>query len=165
MNKTARRYPFKRVCVVVTGLMIIICGLSLLILYNVKVPNAQYNMKLFSTPKYLKSAVISLGFNIIFYYFSLNGLHRLAIARAGFKGYAVFLGKLVGGCFVYFILYDYCIRRPDAFNSWMGFRGYLFTYFVSLVLYVGISLSIVHINILRDEKRMRGVLEGQKTAA
>ncbi|HEY4150663.1 MAG TPA: histidine kinase, partial [Chitinophagaceae bacterium] len=162
MSKIARRYPFKRVCLVVTSLMIVLGGLSLLILYNVKVPNAQYDMKLFSIPKYLRSAVISLVFNIIFYYFSLNGLHRLVITRAGFKGYAVFVGKLIGICFVYFVLYDYYIRRTDAFNTWMSFSGYLFTYFISMVLYLGVSLAIVHINILRDEKRLRGVLEGQK---
>ena len=112
MNKKIR-YPFKKVCFWLLLLNVFFAVITLVILFNVRVPYQSLDMREFSVSRYLIRIGVSAVFQIVFYYFALNRYYRLLARKASWKEYLLPTLALMAGCFIYYFLYDVTTKKEE----------------------------------------------------
>jgi two-component system, LytTR family, sensor kinase len=160
-GKQNKRYPFKKVSAVVLLIMVAYTLIVLLLAYTVKLPPG-LNVSKINISLLLLSQAVSTVFNIFFYYITLNHYHGLMVKKRGMEAYALYTTKVVIVCVLYLVLSGYYTNNFTMPDNAVSIVFKMISHIFSLSFLIGISLGIVHINNLRDEKEKRKNLERQK---
>ncbi|MFL9481337.1 sensor histidine kinase [Chitinophagaceae bacterium LWZ2-11] len=154
-----KHYKLKKVAWVVVLINVTLLGVSLLIIYNVKVPGQNYSINDFFSLKSFIQQTLSCIYYVIFYYFSLNKLYTLMLLRKPTKDYVKLIGFLFIITFTYHIVSGYALSPFKEKQPW-GLM--LVSCIISVAIMLCISLLIAYMDVLRGEKNRRKILEKQK---
>ncbi|HVU56341.1 MAG TPA: histidine kinase [Puia sp.] len=153
------RYSFWKVCFWVTLINVVAFGLLLTMIYFVKIPQQPWNPQNFPLGRFLLRGGVSLVFQCLLDYYTLNRYYRLMAKRAGWPSYLLATLALIGISFVYYFINDITLTRQEKpIDTDISMR--LFSYFLSSVFQIGIPLVIAAITRQLDEKKWQG--ENQK---
>jgi sensor histidine kinase YesM len=149
---TKKRYSILKVSLWVTIINVVILGVGLMALYFVKIPNAAYDMKVFSIGRYSLRGALSIVWLSIFYYFALNIYYRLAVDKKGWTRWLGWTFVLLLASFVYSVIYDLTIKKEELKIA-LDISIKIFSYSMGCVFNLGTALLIVAITKQLDEKR------------
>jgi two-component system LytT family sensor kinase len=162
--KTIKRYSFWRTFWVVLAIYIFF-GLLGIIFASIAPTEASkgFDWHKIMTWRHVLSQCAGILFSVFFYYYSLNGFYRLIVTRQNsfqFIKYAV-LAVLTLGLYLFL---SYTFLTPAAEKQRKEFTTglILFSFSLSTLFQVGLSLVIAYLTNLRDERKQRKVLEEQK---
>ncbi|HWJ90312.1 MAG TPA: hypothetical protein VNR87_04330, partial [Flavisolibacter sp.] len=161
--KTKKRYAFWKVFWVVLAIYIFF-GLIGIVFASIAPADAGkgFDWHKILTWRHMLSQCAGILFSVFFYYFSLNGFYRLIVTRQNsiqFIKYAVFAVIALGT----YLFLSYTFLTPAAEKQRKEFTTglILFSFSLSTLFQVGLSLLIAYLTNLRDERKQREVLEEQ----
>src|SRR5580704_6628390 len=99
------RYSFWKVCLWLLLINIVFAVITLVVLFNVRMPYQTLNMQQFSVPRYLVRLAVSTAWQMVFYYFALNWYYRLLARKASWTKFLLPTLALIAACFIFFFLY------------------------------------------------------------
>ena len=159
-----KRYSLFTVFWVVTALNIFFFIVGLLIVKFLQSPDVKKATDHMLTSKYLVKQLISVTFQTLFYYFSLNYYNELMINKKRTLHYVIFSLLLFIVAFGYLFGMHYAF--PEAASAEMGKNTgigiYIVSFCISAFFFTGIALLLAYLNNLRDERKQRKILEAQK---
>lgn len=158
MNKKYR-YSFKKVCLWVTIINVVLLGLMLTLIYYVKMPYQNWNPSEFNLSRYLFRGAVSLVFQCIFDYFALNAYYKVMAEKGGWTSYLLVTLALIGASFFYYFLNDLTIKKEE-FKVALDISLKIFSYGISAFFQIGLPLAIAAVTRQLDEKKWQG--ENQK---
>jgi two-component system, LytTR family, sensor kinase len=162
------RFPLKRVFFWVLLVNAILFGITLLVLFYVKVPNQ--NQRLFLKEFNIPGHAIRTGYAILFYtvyfYFSLNGYYKLIREKRKTEAYILWSLLCLLGSLLYYWLYDLAVKNEEYMQPF-DISVKIFSYSFVCLFQLGIAGIIVAITRQLDEKNQQiersRILEQQKT--
>lgn len=167
MNKT--RYSFWRVFWIVLAIYIFLGIMGFVVLSLASLPTKNFSWDKIKTQHYFLSQVMSFLFSSVFYYFTLNWFYHLIANKKPFVDYIKpFVITIIGFGFYYslsYYLFSYNkigMVVNDTEVEKLPLSLMIFSYVVSALFSLGVSLLIAYLTYLRDEKKQRKVLEEQK---
>jgi sensor histidine kinase YesM len=163
--KTKKRFSFKKITFWVSIINLVFYGLALLILFYVKIPNQNLNLREFSIPLFSLKTLISIIVQIIFYYFSLNIYYRIFSEKKGWKYYLPWTLLLLLCCVVFYAVYD-MLSKKEEFKIPLDISTRIFYYSLGCLFQLAIALIVVAIVNQWDQKKHHQqnqlILEQQK---
>src|SRR5215203_216197 len=170
MIKTKKRYAFWKVFWVVLALNIIFTLLGFIALSVSPMYSKDFDWKTIVSWHYLFSQILSVTFSSVFYYLTINGYYQLFNQRKSAGDYIKPTVIAVISLAAYFVLtYFLTITKKitvsvnnSKFEQEMTPGLMAFSYILSAVFFIGLSLLIAYLTHLRDERKQRKVLEAQK---
>ncbi|MGZ3844428.1 MAG: sensor histidine kinase [Flavisolibacter sp.] len=168
--KTKKRYSFWKVFWVVLGLNLLFTLLGFIAISVVPVYSKDFAWNKVLSWHYLFSQVIAVGFSSVFYYFTINSYYHLFNRRRSTSYFVRPTVIAILALMVYFgASYFFAISKKitlsvnnDKIEQEMTAGLMVFTYVLSTVFFIGISLLIAYLTHLRDERKQRKILEAQK---
>jgi two-component system, LytTR family, sensor kinase len=169
MNRKTQRYSFWRVLWVIIALYAFFSLLGIIVMSISPVNKNEFNWQKILTLHYLISQGVSIIFSTVFYYFTLNSFYRLMASRSATIHYVRTIALAILGLAAYYT-FNYYVFSPqkmgikvsdgksDEFNTALM----LFSYVMSSVFFLCVSLLVAYLTFLRDEKKQRKILEEQK---
>jgi len=151
MNKKYR-YSFKKVCLWVTVINVVVLGLMLTMIYYVKVPYQNWNPNEFNLSRYLFRGAVSLIFQCLFDFYALNEYYKVMAKKGAWPAYLLVTLALVGASFLYYFLNDLTIKKEE-FKVALHISMKIFSYSISAFFQIGIPLAIAAITRQLDEKK------------
>ena len=170
MIKVKRRYSFWKVFWVVLGLNLVFTLLGFIAMSVSPMYSKNFNWSTIVSWHYLLSQILSISFSSVFYYLSVNGYYQLFNQRKPASEYVKPTVIAVFSLAGYFALtYFLTITKKitisvnnSKFEDEMTPGLMAFSYVLSSVFFIGVSLLIAYLTLLRDERKQRKVLEAQK---
>jgi two-component system, LytTR family, sensor kinase len=170
MIKTKKRYAFWRVFWIVLGLNFIFTLLGFIAMSVSPMYSKDFDWKTIVSWHYLFSQVLSVVFSSVFYYLSINGYYQLFNQRKPAGDYIKPTVIAVFSLAAYFVMtYFLTITKKitvsvnnSKFEQEMTPGLMAFSYVLSTIFFIGVSLLIAYLTHLRDERKQRKVLEAQK---
>ena len=164
-----QRYSFWRVLWVIIALYAFFSLLGIIVMSITPVTKNEFNWQKILTRHYLISQAVSIIFSTVFYYFTLNSFYRLMANRSATIHYVRTIALTILGLAVYYT-FNYNVFSPQKMGIKVGDgKGeelntalMLFSYVMSSVFFLCVSLLIAYLTFLRDEKKQRKILEEQK---
>ena len=164
-----QRYSFWRVLWVIIALYAFFSLLGIIVMSITPVTKNEFNWQKILTRHYLISQAVSIIFSTVFYYFTLNSFYRLMANRSATIHYVRTIALAILGLAVYYT-FNYYVFSPQKMGIKVGDgKGeelntalMLFSYVMSSVFFLCVSLLIAYLTFLRDEKKQRKILEEQK---
>lgn len=162
------RFPLKRVFFWVLLVNVILFGITLLVLFYVKVPHQNQNiyLKEFNIPRHALRTGYAILFYTVFFYFALNGYYKLIREKRKTAAYLLWSLLLLLGSMIYYWIYDLAVKN-EAFSQTFDISIKIFSYSFVCLFQLGIAGIIVAIMRQLDEKNQQiersRVLEQQKT--
>jgi two-component system, LytTR family, sensor kinase len=158
-----KRYPLLRVLWVVLAVNVSLFILRVVVIKFLRSATEQTGTDILST-KYLLQQLVSIVFQIGFYYFSLNHYNKLMVEKRKTVHYFFFsllLTLLAFGCF-WGMHYLFPEEVNDQTGKKVSLGLFIFSFGLSALFFTGIALLLAYLNNLRDEKKQRKILEAQK---
>ena len=162
------RFPLKKVFFWVLLVNVILFGITLLVLFYVKVPNRSPNpyIKEFNIPRHALRTGYAIVFYTVYFYFALNGYYKLIRQQRKTEAYILWSLLVLLFSFVYYWLYDMAVKNEE-FNQAFDISVKIFSYSFVCLFQLGIAGIIVAITRQLDEKNQQiersRILEQQKT--
>lgn len=115
-----------------------------------------------SAATYLLDLVKECSFHTVFFYFTLNHYYHLIAGKKSFLHYLPISG--ITGIFytVYLIYRDYNFDSLTHVTPKITPGVIIYSYVISILFIIGVSLLIAYLVHLRDEKKQRTILEAEK---
>ena len=165
-----RRFAFKRVFWVTLGFTIFFQIVGLIFMYMSPAMNTAPNWQKIVSWKNGVNQLISLLFYALFYFVTLNMFYRLFAGKHKTDRFIrpVVIGLLILGA--YFAASFWFLRLAKleiTFNDTkvtpdLTLQILLFSYLVTSLFTIGVSMALAYLIYLRDERKQRKVLEEQK---
>lgn len=160
--KTKKRFAFWKVFWVVLAIYILFAIIGILAVSIAPSKEEPFDVKSLLTWKHLLNQVVTFTFIVFYYYFSLNAFYRLIQQKKGTFHY-IRLSVLISGVLVLFYVLTYHFISPDKkLKAEASFGLLLFSYIISTIFYICVSLLVSYFTWLRDERKQRKILEEQK---
>jgi sensor histidine kinase YesM len=159
--KKEKRYEFWKVFWVVLGIYIVFGILGIIAVSITPVVKENHEWKDFFTPSMLLNQAITFIFIVFYYYFTLNAFYRLIQEKKSAVHY-VRLCAIVIAALILFYIISLTFLKEEKMQEKLTTGLLLFSYTLSTIFYIGISLLVAYLTYLRDEKKGRKVLEEQK---
>ena len=150
--KRKNRYSFKKVCLWVTLINVVLLGIMLTLIYNVKVPYQNWDPNDFNLTRFLVRGAVSLAFQCLFDYFALNRYYKVMAQKDGWPSYLLVTLALVAASFVYYIINDLTIKKEE-FKVAVDISLKIFSYSISAIFQIALPLVIAAITRQLDEKK------------
>jgi two-component system, LytTR family, sensor kinase len=160
LQQHKKRFSFWKVFGVIVALN---GALAIISLLSILLAPEMFRHDMYSQAWFWQNQGLMVIYYSLYYYFSLNHYYKLIIERRKFYDYLIVSLVASVPCIAYMALDDYLFPSPiteKAVNTKPGTIA--FTYFISLLFYIGFSLLIAYLVSLRDERIQRKVLEEQK---
>lgn len=157
MNKITRRFTYWKVVITVVGINIVFY-LVLLLLYAL-VPELFRKAPDFREGLYLVDQFVNSVVHGTLLYFMLNYLYALIAGKRSLVHYLPVSAVAIIVYVNYLIAEQYFFRPITNHGST---NALIFTYTLSSIIMIGVSLLLAYLFYLRDEKKHRKVLEEQK---
>lgn len=165
-----KRYSFWRVFWVVLGVNIVFTILGFIALSVSPMYSKEFNWDTVLSGHYLLTQALSIAFSSFFYYFSVNIYYQLFNRRKPTSDYikptvVALLALAAYFALCYFLAVNKKITisvNSSKLDQEMTPGLMVFSYVLSTVFFIGMSLLIAYLTHLRDERKQRKVLEAQK---
>lgn len=160
------RFSFLKVCFWVTLINVILLGVSLLIIYYVRLPNQPYNPSGFKPGRYLLREAFTIIFQSVLYYFAINKYYRLLAEKRQWPVFLKWSALFILACFIYHLICDLTTSKEEL-SIIITLSMKVFTYSFSSLFQVALPLLIAAAANQLDEKKTQQVnqkvLEQQKS--
>lgn len=156
-----RRYYFWKVFWVVLAIYIFFGLLAIIATSIAPTTQKHYDWHYFTSWSYIIAQCAGVIFSVFFYYYTLNGYYRLIAEKKSTTHYIKYSVLAVLALTIYFII-SYFFIKEKKLKEEVTFGLLLFSYSISTVFQIGLSLLIAYLTSLRDEKKQRKILEEQK---
>jgi two-component system LytT family sensor kinase len=162
--RSKKRYPLLKVFWVVFTINAVLFALSLGVIKYIQYPGIKGSVDHMVSSSELIRQGISLAFQTLFFYFSLNYYNKLIVERKATIHYVWYSALLFVIVMAYFHLklYFFPEKNISGMTEKKAIGLYIFSFIISSLFCIGISLLLAYLNNLRDEKKQRKVLEAQK---
>ena len=160
-----KRYSLFNVSWMVLAVNLFFYILGLLIMTYVQVPENAGVLKKMLSAEYLFRQLLSVVFQIFFFYYATNQYNRFMVEKRNAGQYFRFSIWLMVIFFAYHLLMHYVYPEQVTSNkidSKSTLPILILSYSFTCVLMIGVALLIAYLNNLRDEKKQRKILEAQK---
>jgi sensor histidine kinase YesM len=158
--KISQRYSFLKVFWVVLSVYSFFMLLGLIAV--AMIPSDEMKLENILGLRHLSMQAISLGLTTLFFFVMLNVYHNLMMERRPVLHFIIVSAPAVLAIFAYHILINW-LFPPSPTNKEKITQGIMiFSWTISSLFITGLCLLITYLNILRDEKKQRKVLEAQK---
>lgn len=160
--KTKKRFRFWRVFWVVLGLYILLAILGIIALSMAPVKeNHNAKVEELLSWKNLRTQCITFVFIVFYYYFTLNAFYSLMRQKKSVVHYIRVSVITVIGLSAFYTISFYLLGDAKKMKE-MSTNLVLFSYVISSIMYLGLTMIIAYFVFLRDERKHRKVLEEQK---
>ncbi|MBD0284505.1 MAG: histidine kinase [Flavisolibacter sp.] len=158
-----KRYQFWRVFWTVFGVYILFGLLGIVAASMSPMTDKTYNWKDFLTWKNGLNQIVTFIFIVFYYYFTLNIFYRLIQEKRSTIHFIRFIAVVVIVlCVFYALSFNFLSGKEKAITEKLNAGILVFSYTLSTIFYIGVSLLIAYLTYLRDERKQRKVLEEQK---
>jgi LytS/YehU family sensor histidine kinase len=162
MNLKNNRYSFWRVFWIVVAANILLIIIGVIAMSVSPVPSENFNVKSIINWTSLIKHGGGIIFFTLFFYFTLNAYFRLIVERKHFVDYLKVSVLAIIACFVYNGLMYYVFPSKTSATDKMSTGLLVFSFSISSLFLIGLSLLISYLTSLQDEKKQRKILEEQK---
>lgn len=161
INRSKKRYSFRKTFWVVAAATLLLSLISLVAVSLMPAQAGDYNMQDLLGWKNMLKLVVSIIFSALYFYLTLNANYRLIAARKGFISYLQVSIPAIVACFV-FNAVTYYLFPKFGMPKQVTTAGLAFYFTINSIFFAGLSLLIAYLTSLRDERQQRKVLEQQK---
>ncbi len=159
-----KRYPLLKVFWVVLTINGILFAISLGVVRYIQYPGIKGSVDHMLSAGELTKQGISLLFQTLFFYFSLNYYNKLIVERRTTIHYVGFSALLfvITMLYLHLKLYFFPEKNMTGISGKKAVGLYVFSFAISSLFCIGLALLLAYLNNLRDEKKQRKILEAQK---
>lgn len=157
---TSKRYTFWKIFWVVCAANIFLLLMAAITL--LMVPHDEFRWSQMITWKQLLRTALGISLSTGFFYVTLNYYNGLFIKRKDFIHFLRFSVLAIIVVIGYFAGMVYLFPSSEVKGNKLPAGAMIFSFVVSSVFVVGLSLLITYFNNLRDEKLQRKILQAQK---
>ena len=157
-----KRYSLASVFWVVLAVNLFFGLLGIFVVVVLEVPDGQNTLHELGTARSILKQLFGIICQVIFYYYSLNYYNRLMVEKKNGIYYLRYTLLLVVVVFTYFAAMHYLLPQKTTTEATTTRGLLIFSFAMETVCVVGLSLLLAYLNNLRDEKKQRKILEGQK---
>jgi LytS/YehU family sensor histidine kinase len=115
----------------------------------------------FFTLSTLINQLVTFVFIVFYYYFTLNTFYRLIQEKKSAVHYIRFCAIVIAVLILFYIT-SFTFLKEEKIGEKLTTNLLLFSYTLSTIFYISVSLLVAYLTYLRDEKKGRKVLEEQK---
>ncbi|MCW3092132.1 MAG: hypothetical protein JWP81_3201 [Ferruginibacter sp.] len=162
MLPAKKRYTFLPVFWIVLAINLFFTLFTVFVLVILQSPEGKTALKELTTLHSNVKMVLSIIFQSLFYYFSLNYFNKLMIEKKSALPYLLISAVMLIAVFCYYSLVSYLLPQRISMGTKPHKAVLIFSFALSAVFYTALSLLLAYLNNLRDEKKQRKVLEAQK---
>lgn len=160
--KTMKRFRFWKVFWIVLAFYIILAVIGIIAISMTPVKdNHAVKLDDIFTWKHLRNQCITFVYIVFYYYFTLNAFYSL-ISQKKSAVYYVRVAVITIVALVAFYVFNYYCLDDAKKMAELSQNLILFSYALSSLVYIGLSMIIAYFIFLRDERKQRKVLEAQK---
>lgn len=165
MHLKKKRYPFWRVVFWTTLVNILLSSFGVFVIVFFKVPDQPYTLDDLFSVKGIVQQFLSLAFNVVFFYYTLNYFHRLIVLKKNALYYIGYCLLVLFCCSVYYYASHKLFPSIKPQKTPVSLGLIIFSTTLVTIFLLGISLLIAYLNSLRDDKKMQKILEIQNLQA
>jgi sensor histidine kinase YesM len=165
MHLKKKRYPFLRVVFWTTLVNLVLSFFGVFVIVFFKVPDQPYTLDDLFSVRGLLQQVLSLAFNVVFFYYTLNYFHRLILLKKNALYYIGYCLVVLLCCSVYYYISHKLFPSIKPPKTPVSLGLIIFSTILVTIFLLGISLLIAYLNSLRDDKKMQKILEIQNLQA
>src|SRR5256885_9929416 len=162
MKLNYKRFSFWKIFWGVLGINLFFGLIAVVAISMMANPGENYHMDDILSWKNAVKQVINITFTTIFAYYAFNYYYYLMVERKNFIYYLRFSILFAIVCFIYYLILGYYFPPKASMKSQVTLGLMIFSYSLTILFFIGISLLIAYFTNLRDEKKQRKVLEEQK---
>jgi two-component system LytT family sensor kinase len=164
MNLKHNRYSFWKVfwIVAATNILLIIIAVITMSVSLMPSSSENFSLKSFFNWTSLFKLAGDILFLTLFLYFTVNMYFQLIVERKHFVDYLKVSVLAIIACFVHSELSNYVFPYKTSATDKMPAGVLTFSFFMSSLFLIGLSLVISYLTSLHDEKKQRQILEEQK---
>lgn len=159
--KTNRRFRFWRVFWVVLGLYLLLAIIGIIAIAMAPAGAHEVQLKDIFTLRHLLKQCVTFIFIVFYYYFTLNAFYGLMRDRKLLVDYIKVSAITVIALIAYYVISYYFLGDEKQVKK-LPSGLLVFSYALSTLFYIGLSLVISYFFYLWDERKQRKVLEEQK---
>lgn len=126
------------------------------------VKEAAYDIRKFLRWEHILYQCVSFIFILFYYYYTLNLFYRYLSEKRPTIHYLRASVIIIAILVVYYFISYYFLNPEKKMSAEISSGLLIFSYTLSTIFYLGISLLISYFFFLRDEKKQRKILEEQK---
>jgi two-component system, LytTR family, sensor kinase len=160
--KNQKRFKFWKVFWVLLGVYILFGALGIAAASLAPLKDQPYTLDDILTWKNLFYQCINFIFILFYYYFTLNLFYRLIADKKSISYYVRPIVIIVIVLIAFYIFSFNFLSPSKKINEQLTTGLMIFSYTLSTIFYIGISLLISYLTYLTDEKKQRKILEEQK---
>lgn len=163
-----KRYFFWKIFWIVLAVYIFFSLLGIIVVSVSPVTDKTPSLNKLFGWKNLVNQCVNIFFSTLFYYFTLNVFYKLIAGRKNTIYFIKPAALSILGLGAYYAISFFLIKNKildissSATQENLTLGLMIFSYIISTVFYLGISLLIAYLTYLRDEKKQRKILEEQK---
>jgi two-component system, LytTR family, sensor kinase len=159
--KTRKRFRFWRVFWVVLALYIVLATIGIIAISVAPAKEKPVELYKIFTWKHMLNQCITFIYIVFYYYFTLNAFYALMRDKKSGWRYIRVAVITVFALVAFYVLNFYCLDDAKKMKE-LTPQLLLFSYILSTIFYIGLSLVVSYFFFLWDERKQRKVLEEQK---
>ncbi|MBA2330568.1 MAG: histidine kinase [Flavisolibacter sp.] len=159
---TAKRFAFWKVFWVLLGVYLVFGALGIAAASLAPLKDQPFDINDFLSWQHLSYQLINFIFILFYYYFTLNLFYRLITDKKSVTSYVRLIVIIILVLIAFYLLSFKFLTPSKKINEQLTTGLLIFSYTLSTIFYIGISLLISYLTYLTDEKKQRKVLEEQK---
>lgn len=160
--KTGKRFAFWRVFWVVLGIYLLFALIGAIAVSMAPSKSQDFHLDGILSWKNLLNQCVTFLFIVFYYYYTLNAFYKLIHQRKNAIHY-IRVAVITSLALVVFYYFSFNYLSPDnKMKAQMSIGLLLFSYTLSTLFYLGVSLLVSYFTWLRDERKQRKILEAQK---
>jgi two-component system LytT family sensor kinase len=159
--KNKRRFRFWKTFWVVLGIYILLAVIGIIAIYMAPAGEKQIEVHDLFKTRHIINQCVTFLFIVFYYYFTLNAFYRLMQQKKSAVHYIRASVIIVLVLIAFYSLSYLCMSEQKKLKE-LSAGLLIFSYTLSTLFYLGLSLLISYFAFLWDERKQRKVLEEQK---